>query len=268
MTARLVILPPVKAPASPTAAAVVNAGLAAAGAALVALFLAESTNLLTTLPVGWLLFALFNLGSKLTVTAVLGTMRAGALITVIMSGAKWARLFMSKRDSGVISKPRAVAAPSSAPAVAGQELPNFTSTGGSAPQPVHESAQRLTSTAKITDADIVREAEEGSADGATALLLRAQHRGHQPSAAAFQSVVRAHAAEARPAQATMWIEHMLAENFRPEAQVFNCVMAAHVQAADGGAAETLLGRMTQLQWPSLMWVQAHWAAQLGGCDPS
>merc|ERR1719393_790621 len=186
-----------------------------------------------------------------------------------MSGANWARQFMSKRYSGVISKPRAGAACSPAPAVAAQEVRNFAPTGGATPQAVHESAKSpSTSGARITDADIFCEVEEGSADGAAALLLRAQHRGQQPSAAAFQSVVRAYAAEARPAQASMWIEHMLAENLRPEAQVFNCVMAAHIAAANVDAAESLLARMMQLQWPSLVWVQAHWAAQLGGCDPS
>merc|ERR1719506_3446810 len=115
-----------------------------------------------------------------------------------MSGAQWARQFMSKRNNvGTISKPKSAAARSPRPSYAKQAGKTHTTPDAAPPQRA-ASAPWPTATkadadatpsldAGCTDADIVREAEEGSAEGAAALLLRAQHRGRQPSAAAFQS---------------------------------------------------------------------------------
>ena len=121
-----------------------------------------------------------------------------------------------------------------------------------------------------TEADVETEAQEGSAERAAAMLSHLiEHSGQRPAAGAFQAVVRAHAAAGRPAQASAWLERMLATGLRPDAHVFNAAMGAHFNAApsDGGkGARALLGRMTQLQWPALRWVQGHWASHLEDID--
>ena len=78
-------------------------------------------------------------------------------------------------------------------------------------------------------------------------------------------MVRAYAAEAQPAQASAWLERMLAEGKRPEAALFNAAMSAHMSASDAAGARALLDRMAELQWKSLLWVQGHWATQLEDC---
>ena len=123
-----------------------------------------------------------------------------------------------------------------------------------------------------TEAAVEREALEGSAERASAMLAHLiEHSGPRAAAGAgaFHAVVRAHAAAGRPAQASAWLERMLATGLRPDAHVFNAAMGAHFNAAasDGGkGARALLGRMAQLQWPALRWVQGHWASQLEDVD--
>lgn len=123
-----------------------------------------------------------------------------------------------------------------------------------------------------TEAAVEQEAQEGSAERASAMLAYLIEHGGPRAAAgagAFHAVVRAHAAEGRPAQASAWLERMLATGLRPDAHVFNAAMGAHFNAAasDGGkGARALLGRMAQLQWPALRWVQGHWASQLEDID--
>ena len=70
-------------------------------------------------------------------------------------------------------------------------------------------------------------------------------------------------------QASAWLERMLAAGLRPDAHVFNAAMGAHLGAAEGDGGEgarALLARMAQLQWPSLRWVQGHWASRLEDID--
>ena len=70
-------------------------------------------------------------------------------------------------------------------------------------------------------------------------------------------------------QASAWLERMLAAGLCPDAHVFNAAMGAHFGAADsdgGEGARALLARMAQLQWPSLRWVQGHWASRLEDID--
>ena len=117
-----------------------------------------------------------------------------------------------------------------------------------------------------TEADVEREAQEGSAEHASAMLSHLLLSGRSPAAGAFHAVVRAHAADGRPAQASAWLERMLAQKLRPDAHLFNAAMGAHFSAADTAGARALLDRMAQLQWPSLRWVQGHWASQLEEID--
>jgi hypothetical protein len=115
-----------------------------------------------------------------------------------------------------------------------------------------------------TEAEVELEAQEGSADRASAMMSRLLRSGPRP-AGAFCSVVRAQAAAGRPAQASEWLNRMLAEGLRPEAHLFNAVMSAYVCAADTAGARALLDRMAQLQWSSLRWVQGYWASQFEDC---
>jgi pentatricopeptide repeat protein len=121
-----------------------------------------------------------------------------------------------------------------------------------------------------TEAGVEKEAQEGSAERASAMLSHLiEHSEQRPAAGAFHAVVRAHAAAGRPAQASAWLERMLATGLRPDAQVFNAAMGAHFNAAasDGGeGARALLDRMAQLQLPALRWVQGHWASHLEDID--
>ena len=57
---------------------------------------------------------------------------------------------------------------------------------------------------------------------------------------------------------------MLAEGLRPGAQLFDCVLAAHVSLGDAPGARTLLERMSALRWRELLWVQGHWASRIEG----
>ena len=95
-------------------------------------------------------------------------------------------------------------------------------------------------------------------------LLRLLEAGEPPSARVLTAVASAHAAEARPTEAAAWIERMLAEGLRPGAQLFDCVLAAHVSLGDLQGARLLLERMSGLRWRELLWVQGHWASRLEG----
>eukprot|EP00321_Phaeocystis_globosa_P016076 CAMPEP_0118824186 /NCGR_PEP_ID=MMETSP1162-20130426/10416_1 /TAXON_ID=33656 /ORGANISM="Phaeocystis Sp, Strain CCMP2710" /LENGTH=359 /DNA_ID=CAMNT_0006754815 /DNA_START=27 /DNA_END=1106 /DNA_ORIENTATION=+ len=120
-----------------------------------------------------------------------------------------------------------------------------------------------------TEEEVEREAQEGCAERASAMLAQLMAQGQRPSARVCHAVVRAYAAAGRPAQASAWLERMLAAGLRPEAHAFNAAMGAHFGAADsdgGEGARALLARMVQLQWPSLRWVQGHWASRLEDID--
>lgn len=120
-----------------------------------------------------------------------------------------------------------------------------------------------------TEEEVEREAQEGCAERASAMLTQLMAPGWRPSARVCHAVVRAHAAAGRPAQAAAWLERMLAAGLRPDAHAFNAAMGAHFSAADsdgGEGARALLARMAQLQWPALRWVQGHWASRLEDID--
>merc|ERR1719359_2354226 len=108
------------------------------------------------------------------------------------------------------------------------------------PWPTHRSRLARTADADAacflaappTEEEVEREAQEGCAERASAMLAQLMAQGQRPSARVCNALVRAHAAAGRPAQASAWLERMLAAGLRPDAHVFNAAMGAHVGAAD------------------------------------
>jgi len=238
---------------------------------------------------------LFALATVLTQQAALGVVLLGivrsfALLVFVAGGVMWPLAKIraaqqARRDAKADAKASPSPVSKSATIRASrlsQALPTPSSAGAApirqshhAQEPSTEAEAWPTNRSRLArdevppagcDADVEREAQEGSAERASAILSHLLRSGNRPAASAFHAVVRAHAAAGRPVQASAWLERMLAEGLRPDAHVFNAALSAHAATSDAAGARVLLGRMAQLQWPALRWVQGHWASHLDDLD--